>query len=92
MRKATVSTILAALAPILLSAQERDDRSGEWRYIGGDVWHTRYSALDQVTADNFEELEVAWLWRGDNYGPGALGVSRSNKPHQYQSPFHQIIN
>ena len=71
-----------ALAGVVIAAgfavaQDRGTRDGEWRYIGGDVWHTRYSALDQVTADNFEELEVAWLWRGDNYGPGALGVSRS---------------
>ena len=71
-----------ALASVVVAAgfavaQDRGTRDGEWRYIGGDVWHTRYSALDQVTADNFEELEVAWLWRGDNYGPGSLGVSRS---------------
>jgi quinoprotein glucose dehydrogenase len=50
---------------------------GEWRYIGGDAGHTRYSALDQVTAENFEQLEVAWIWRGDNFGPGPLATSRS---------------
>ena len=51
--------------------------AGEWRYIGGDAAHTRYSALDQITADNFDDLEVAWIWRGDNFGPSRLGVSRS---------------
>ena len=51
--------------------------NGEWRYLGGDAWHTRYSPLDQINADNFEDLEVAWLWRADNYGPFSLGVSRS---------------
>ena len=49
----------------------------EWRYIGGDAGHTRYSSLDQINADNFESLEVAWIWRGDNYGPNRLAVSRS---------------
>ena len=68
------AVLLAAAAPAV--AQD----AGEWRYIGGDAAHTRYSALDQVTADNFEDLEVAWIWRGDNFGPGRLGVSRST-PH-----------
>ena len=58
-------------------AQTQGTENGEWRYIGGDVWHTRYSPLDQVTADNFEDLEIAWVWRGDNYGSTTLGVSRS---------------
>ena len=64
------------LFPVLISAQERDDRSGEWRYIGADAAHTRYSPLEQINADNFEDLEVAWVWRGDNYGPRPLAVSR----------------
>ncbi|NIY07243.1 MAG: hypothetical protein GWN02_02710, partial [Gemmatimonadetes bacterium] len=42
---------------------------GEWRYWGGDAGSTRYSPLDQIDADNFGRLEVAWVWRGDNYGP-----------------------
>ena len=58
-------------------AQRQGTENGEWRYIGGDVWHTRYSPLEQVTADNFEDLEIAWVWRGDNYGSTTLGVSRS---------------
>ena len=65
------------LAPAVAGAQGSETPAGEWRYIGGDAGHTRYSGLDQVTADNFEDLEVAWVWRGDNYGPGTLGVSRA---------------
>ena len=57
------SLILAATVPA--TAQ---DRQGEWRYIGGDAGHTRYSPLDQINRDNFEELEQAWVFRGDNYG------------------------
>ena len=33
-------------------------QGGEWRYIGGDGWHTRYSPLDQVDASNFSDLAV----------------------------------
>jgi quinoprotein glucose dehydrogenase len=41
--------------------QERGNPPGEWRYIGGDAAHTRYSALDQINAANFEQLKVAWV-------------------------------
>src|SRR5688572_12161214 len=62
------------VAPV---AQERVTTAGDWRYIGGDVSHTRYSPLDQINASNFEKLEVAWLWRGDNFGPQVDHVFRS---------------
>src|SRR5262245_38139531 len=32
----------------------------EWRYLGGDAGHTRFSPLDQVTPANFETLTEAW--------------------------------
>ena len=43
--------------------------NGEWRYLGGDAGHTRSSPLDQINGDNFSDLEVAWICRGDNYSP-----------------------
>ena len=49
----------ASIGQAPLAAQERASPAGEWRYIGGDASHTRYSPLDQITAENFEELEVA---------------------------------
>ena len=42
--------------------------NGEWRYLGGDAGHTRSSPLDQINGDNFTDLEVAWIWRSDNFG------------------------
>ena len=56
---------------------ERGNPYGEWRYQSGDAWGTRYSPLDQIDGDNFEDLEVAWVWRGDNFGPHPLYLSRS---------------
>jgi quinoprotein glucose dehydrogenase len=44
-------------------------QKGEWRTYGGDLGHTRYSALDQITAANFSKLEVAWRFKTDNLGP-----------------------
>ena len=34
--------------------------NGEWRTLGGDIGHTRYSPLAQVTPANFETLKEAW--------------------------------
>ena len=42
---------------------------GQWPTYGGDLGHTRYSALDQIDASNFSELEVAWRFKTDNLGP-----------------------
>jgi quinoprotein glucose dehydrogenase len=43
--------------------------NGEWRSYGGDLGHTRYSALDQIDASNFDKLEVAWRFKTDGLGP-----------------------
>ena len=48
-----------------------------WPYLGGDAGHTRSSPLDQIDANNFEDLEVAWIWRGDNFGPRVDYLFRS---------------
>ena len=63
-----------SLAPLLVSppalpAQERQNPDGEWRFQSADAWGTRYSPVDQINAGNFGELEVAWVWRADNFGP-----------------------
>src|SRR4051812_17111863 len=42
---------------------------GEWRSYGNDLANTRYSALDQINANNFKNLEIAWRFKTDNLGP-----------------------
>ena len=71
----TLGILLAV--PALAFAQERGNPEGEWRYQSGDAWGTRYSPLDQIDASNFEDLDVAWIWRGDNFSPHPLYLSRS---------------
>ena len=44
-------------------------RDGEWGHYGGDEANTRYSPLDQITADNFSELELVWRMKTNNFGP-----------------------
>ena len=41
---------------------------GQWEYLGGDAGHTRYSPADQITLENFEDLEEEWVWDGASFG------------------------
>ena len=59
------------------TAQSGGNPEGEWRYIWGDLTSNRYSAADQIDADNFEDLEVAWIWRGDNFSPAPDFINRA---------------
>jgi quinoprotein glucose dehydrogenase len=43
--------------------------NGEWPTYGGDLGHTRYSALDRIDARNFNDLKIAWRFKIDNLGP-----------------------
>jgi glucose dehydrogenase len=43
-------------------------KNGDWPSYTGDTRGTRYSPLAQITADNFNDLEVAWRFKTDNLG------------------------
>jgi quinoprotein glucose dehydrogenase len=71
-RRHTTTWILAiglvgALA-MSVSAQ-RGTTNGEWPTYGGDLGNTKYAPLDQITAANFNNLEVAWRFKTDSLGP-----------------------
>jgi quinoprotein glucose dehydrogenase len=51
--------------------------AGGWFNIGADFGFTRYTNLNQIHASNFQDLEVAWIWRGDNFGPEVDNILRS---------------
>jgi len=40
---------------------------GDWPVITGNLGGQRYSRLDQVSAENFEGLEVAWSFEADEF-------------------------
>jgi quinoprotein glucose dehydrogenase len=44
-------------------------KNGEWPTYGGDLGNTRYAPLDQITAANFNKLEIAWRFKTDSLGP-----------------------
>ena len=43
-------------------------KNGDWPSYTGDTRGSRYSPLDQITAANFDDLEVAWRFKTDNLG------------------------
>ena len=62
--RATAAVAVAAgLAVGQAAAQHGAPADGEWRSYAGDSGSTKYSPLDQITADNFADLEARWHWR-----------------------------
>jgi quinoprotein glucose dehydrogenase len=53
----------AAVKPFVASTTH-----GDWPSYTGDTRGTRYSPLDQITAANFNDLEVAWRIKTDSLG------------------------
>ena len=57
------------LAPGAATAQGPGTADGQWTYLGGDAWHTRYTPADEITAENFNDLEIVWEWSATSFGP-----------------------
>ena len=72
-RRYPIARALWACLVVTLTASsglaQQGAENGEWRHYGGDEANTRYSPLDQITADNFTDLELAWRMKTDNFGP-----------------------
>src|SRR5213596_1180657 len=43
-------------------------KNGDWTHYTADMRGTKYSPLDQISASNFNQLEVAWRFKTDNLG------------------------
>ena len=48
-------------------------QNGEWTSYSGDPGSTKYSSLDQIDGDNFEDLAIVWRWSSID---GAFDLSR----------------
>ena len=76
--------LILSLVSISVSAQQINYRPnpGDWRYIGGDAGHTRSTPLNEITPENFENLEVEWSWSDASFGstpPRATPVYANGK-------------
>ncbi|HEY7288263.1 MAG TPA: PQQ-binding-like beta-propeller repeat protein [Vicinamibacterales bacterium] len=75
MRRALVAAlgvilVTAFSAPAGLRARRaQSPPAADWRAYAGDLRNHHYSSLDQVTAANFNSLEVAWRFKTDSLGP-----------------------
>jgi quinoprotein glucose dehydrogenase len=57
-----------AAAPSAASPFVASTRNGDWPAYTGDTRGSRYSPLSQITAANFNDLEVAWRFKTDSLG------------------------
>jgi len=62
-------TILCLLLCASSLAAQTGAKNGEWKTYGGDLGNTHYSPLDQISAGNFNNLQIAWRFKTDNLGP-----------------------
>ena len=63
-RDETMSTLVPRRIDRPVSSVE-----GEWLFHRGDLASTNYSPLGQINRENAKDLEIAWRWKSDNYGP-----------------------
>jgi quinoprotein glucose dehydrogenase len=71
--KTRIALLASLLGAVLWTAGpvrgQAGAKNGEWPTYGGDLGHTRYAPLDQISAANFNNLEIAWRFKTDNLGP-----------------------
>jgi quinoprotein glucose dehydrogenase len=63
------ASLFGGLSGARLAAQPPSAPASEWRSYAGDLRNHHYSPLDQITAANFNTLEVAWRFKTDSLGP-----------------------
>jgi quinoprotein glucose dehydrogenase len=69
---AGVAAALVALSVVATPSGQAPPKpstaQGEWPHYTADLRGTKYSPLDQITARNFNQLEVAWRVKTDLFG------------------------
>jgi quinoprotein glucose dehydrogenase len=66
---ATLAASAAGSSARQAAAQPVPAPAAEWRAYAGDLRNHHYSPLTQITAANFNTLEVAWRFKTDALGP-----------------------
>ena len=54
------AVVIAMAFQAALPRAQRGAEPGDWPHHGGDAGSTKYSALDQITAENVSSLQVVW--------------------------------
>ena len=61
-RAGAAAAFVVAACAFASALQAQSSPAGEWRAFGADAANTKYSPLDQITVENFRDLEIAWRW------------------------------
>ena len=73
MLRAALAVTLVASSTAAVAAEEPSRAKAnagatvEWRTLGSDAAHTRYSPVAEIDASNFNDLEEAWVWDGASF-------------------------
>lgn len=74
-----ILVLTGLLSVCTLASAQYGATDGLWSSYAGDAGSTKYSPLDQINADNFDQLELAWRWEsldgGLNFDAVEGGVS-----------------
>lgn len=62
---ALIGAMAVVVALVVAGLPGSAQQAGEWPGITGGHTSTRYSALDQINASNFNTLTTAWEWKGE---------------------------
>ncbi len=58
-----VAVLVASAASTQVANAQSGAADGAWPHYAGDHGSSKYSALDQINADNFKDLEIVWRWQ-----------------------------
>ena len=54
--------VTAALLAATIACAQDTGATTAWPFVGSDQAHTKYSAAEEITAANVDDLETAWQW------------------------------
>ena len=60
---ARCALVAATLGVTLPAVAQYGVNDGQWSSYAGDAGSTKYTSLDQINADNFDQLDIAWRWK-----------------------------
>ena len=73
--------------PSLVNAQD----TIEWFTLGNDHAHTRYMPADQITPENFGDLDVSWEWDGASFGAELVLPTTLGHAVEHATELHKCV-
>jgi len=66
-----LSNQLLSMSDEIITLRETEELLAdvEWQNFGGNLNAQRYAPLNEVNTNNASQLQIAWRWKAENYGP-----------------------